>query len=229
MTTLTQPRISVNKLAEYMMSKAARQRRILRQRKYPDQDFQIGMYHREAAEAVGLYLANGGISSDVIEARIQSLEQQTPATIGTQRRINSNIEALERFLGMLDDFDLGEADVTLGEHAPPKLTFHNVQVSVRPNVILRGSVKGKSVVGGIKINFAKGFTFDADAAGYVSAAIQDFCKRHIATDQETVYPQYCQVFCVGGGEVFQGVKATKARLKDIEDTCLNIADIWPNI
>lgn len=51
---INEPRISVNKLAEYMVSKAARQRKLLRDRKFPDPEFQMGMFHKEASEAVPL-------------------------------------------------------------------------------------------------------------------------------------------------------------------------------
>jgi hypothetical protein len=227
--SVNQPRISVNKLAEYMVSKAARQRRLLHDRKYPDEDFQIGMYHREASDAVSRYLATSGLSTEPIDKQILIIKQQSPDKIGTARRLNSNIEAMERFLDMLDDVSFGDAEPGLGEHAPPKLTFHGVDISVRPEIILRGERKGKKLIGAVKLNFAKGFCMNVESAGYVSAAVQEFCKRHVASDEEIVLSDYCSVIDVGSGQVFPGVKSTKSRLKDIEDTCQNIKDIWPNI
>lgn len=227
--SINEPRISVNKLAEYMVSKAARQRRILRDRKYPDPDFQMGMYHREASEAISRFLISDQISTENIDNQMQIIKQQTPDKIGTQRRLNANIEAMERFLDMLDDFDFGEATAFLGEHAPEKLTFHNVKVSVRPEIILRGTKKGKKVVGAVKLHFPKGFGMDEDAAGFVSAAVNEYCVRHVAQDDEKVLHEYCQVFDIGSGTVFAGVKATKNRLKDIAETCQNIEAIWSTL
>lgn len=227
--SINQPRISVNKLAEYMVSKAARQRKLLRDRKYPDEDFNMGMYHREASEAVSRYLASDQMSTSPIDSQIQILKQQTPVAVGTQRRIGSNIEALDRFLDMLDDFDFGDAVASLGEHSPQKLVFHNVEISVRPEIILRSVIKNKKVIGAIKLHFPKGFEMNTETAGYVSAATQEYCARYLAEPDETVNFAYCQVLDIGSGNVFPGVKATKSRLKDIEDTCRNIADIWPNL
>ncbi len=212
-----------------MVSKAARQRKLLKDRKYPDEDFNMGMYHREAAEAVSQYLASDQLSTDGIDNQIAIIAQQAPTSVGTQRRLNANIEAMERFLSMLDDFDFKSAEPSLGEHSPPKLTYHGVEISVRPEIILRGTVKGKPVIGCVKLHFPKGFCMTEETAGFVSAAVQEYCRRHIATSEEAVYPAYCQVFDVGSGQVFEGVKATKARLKDIEDTCQNIAAIWASI
>lgn len=226
---INEARISVNKLAEYMVSKAARQRRLLHDRKYPDPEFQMGMFHKEAAEAVARYLVSGGISTDPINNQIHIIKQLAPDKIGTQRRLNSNIEALERFLDMLDDLNIPDVDVQHGEHAAEKLTFHGVKISVRPEIILRGERKGKKLIGAVKLHFTKGFAMNEDSAGYVSAAVQEYCARHLAADDEVVYADYCKVIDVGGGNVFPGVKSTKSRLKDIEDTCRNIKDIWPNI
>jgi hypothetical protein len=212
-----------------MVSKAARQRKLLKDRKYPDEDFNMGMYHREASDAVSRYLISDQLSTDQIDNQISIIKQQTPTAIGTQRRLNANIEAMERFLDMLDDFSFSDSTPELGAHNPQKLSYHGVDISVRPEVILRGTIKGKSMIGAIKLHFPKGFEMTDETAGYVSAAIQEHCFRHVATPTESVNAAWCQVFDIGSGRVFAGVKATKSRLKDVEDTCRNIADIWPNI
>jgi hypothetical protein len=125
------PSISVNKLAVSIVSKAARKRSILKQRKYPDPEFNQGMYHREAADAIQGYIGEGAIDVGGINSVIARLNQQTPTKIGTIRRVNSNIAALERFLEMLDEIDLCGADPSNGHHSPPKLTIFGVIVSVR--------------------------------------------------------------------------------------------------
>ena len=195
-----------------------------------DPDFNVGMYHREASEAVASYLANGAIDATPINQRVQALAQLAPDKIGTARRVNANIDALERFSEMLDDIDLLGAEPTLAPHAPPKLTYHNVNISVRPEIILRGEgAKGKKFVGAIKLHFSKTHPHSKESAGYVSAVVQEFCSLHVAGEAETVHPGYCQVIDVASGNVFPGVKATAQRLKDIAAECQNIAGLWPTI
>src|SRR5688572_25506176 len=98
------PRISVNKLAEFIGARPARQRQILRDQKYPG-DFK-GMYYKEAAEAVSTCIASNLENTEVLDRAIRLLEQKTSEKIGTQRRISANIDALESFRLMLDDIDL---------------------------------------------------------------------------------------------------------------------------
>ncbi|WP_294244662.1 hypothetical protein [uncultured Sphingomonas sp.] len=226
---VNQPELSVNKLAEYIVSKGARQRKLLRDRKYPDPEFQMGMFHREASEAVRRYIADGCVDAVPIENQIAILKQQSPDKIGTIRRVNANIDALERFLDMLDDLGI-EGEPELASHTAEKITIHGVRISVRPEIIVRGTgPKGKKLVGAIKLHFSKSFQMTAEAAGYVSAVVQQFCKDHLLAPDEVLFSDYCKVIDIGSGNVFPGVKATTARMKDVSAECENIAGLWPTI
>jgi len=151
-----QPHISVNKLAEFIDAKAARQRQILRDQKFPT-DYK-GMYYREAAETIATVIASNLENTSIIEKTIASLEQQNPDKIGTQRRIQSNIDALETFEAMLDDVDLKGAKPSLGVHNPPKLVIQNVEISIRPEIVLTGTGKNKQpLVGALAYRPARPF------------------------------------------------------------------------
>lgn len=227
---VNKPSISVNKLGEYIVSKGARQRKILHDRKYPDPDFQIGMYHREASEAVASYIAAGAIDPSPLDKAFHSLGQLTPDKVGTARRINANIDALERFGTMLDDIKLMGAEPELGAHNPAKLTFHNVVISVRPEIVLRETVKGKMYVGAIKLHFSKSHPHSEESAGFVSAVVNEYCRIHVVGYSDAVVnAAFCQIIDVASGKVFPGVKATKQRLNDISAECQNIAALWPTI
>lgn len=224
------PELSVNKLAEYVCCRAGRQRRILHERKYPDPEFSTGMFHREAADAVTKYLADGCIDASPITAKLAALGQLKPDKIGTARRINANIDALDRFADMLDEIDFQGATPSLGAHSPPKLTFHGVKVSVRPEIILRAQgPKGQPLVGAVKLHFTKTHCHDGESAGYVSAAVQEYLRCHLIQGDEVVASHLCPVIDIGSGQVFPGVKATAKRLKDIEAECQNIQALWPTI
>jgi hypothetical protein len=227
---VNQPTISVNKLAESIISKAARKRKILMDRKYPDPEFSMGAYHRESEEAIQMYIAGGAVDTAPLDTALNVLNQQSPTKVGTIRRINSNIGSIEKFLEMLDHVDLKGADPELGENNPQKLKIHNVSVSVRPEIVLRGTgPKGVKFVGAIKLHMSSSDNFTEEAAGYVSAVVQEYTKQFLLRDGEIVQPTYCQVIDVGNGKVFQGVKSTAQRMKDIEAECQNIFGLWPTL
>jgi hypothetical protein len=149
MAVAKDPSISLNRLALYINSKSARQREILRQRKYPEEEFNLGTYHIESREAISQYLAEGADDTSTIHKRIQNLTQLAPTKVGTQRRVNSNIDVLERFLELLDKIDFKGGSPSLGQQNPPKLKIHNLPISVHPDIVLKGDgPKGKKYIGG---------------------------------------------------------------------------------
>lgn len=223
----TPPRISVNKLAEYHVAQGARQRSILRDQKFRNFG---GMYYAEAARAVTSCLASNLEDTSGISQQIRILEQQSPDTAGAMRRISSNIDALESFEEMLDDIDLKGATAELGEQRPDKLVMHGVNISVRPEIILRGTGKsGRKQVGALKVHFPRTFPLTVVSAGFVAAVLQRYSGDKLIEADEIVGPSYCFVIDIGSRTVHPPVKATAARLKGLESDCQNIAAIWPTI
>jgi hypothetical protein len=157
------------------------------------------------------------------------LEQANPEKVGTQRRVNANIDALETFESMLDAFDLKGASISLGAQFPPRLTCRNVEISVRPEIILRSAGKGKTkLIGASKLYFQRTYPLSEETAGYISAVLQEWCRACLP-DDGTVSDPLCYVIDVGAKMVWAGVKSTAARMKDVEACCQNIADLWPSI
>ena len=223
------PVISVNKPGEYVISRAARQRSLLRERKYPSEDYQHGSYYSESVNAIQKFLGNGAIDPRVVENEIASLNQRTPSRIETIRRINSNIDRLNRFLDMLDDIDFKNGVPEVNRKSDD-VTLHGVRITVKPLIVLRGAGPRKQeLVGAMMLHMSVHTNFNEEAAGYVSAIVQEYCKRFLVRTNELVHAPYCQVIDVGNQTVWQGVKSTRRRMKDIESECQNIKALWESI
>ncbi len=222
------PRISVNKLGQYIVSKAARQRSILYDQKFPA-DY-ITAYYKDAEEAIALFIASGMTDMKILENRIASLGQQAPQNIQQQRQILGNIEAIETFTTLMDQVAacFGNAKPRLGEQQPPRLKIMNVEVSVRPEIILVGSGAKGATVGAVKLHFPKTNPLTADACGYISAAAQMFCDAHLSGIGAPDY-RLCSTVDLASGAVYAGVKSVKLRQKDIEAACQQIFNLWPTI
>lgn len=220
------PRISLNKLAEFMTATIPRQRRIIRDQKFPP-DYLV-TYYREAQEAVAACIASDLSDIGAITRAINILNQQTPDTVGAQRRLVSNVDALESFLDMLDVVNLQEASPTLAPNDAPKLIIRNVEVSVRPEIILRMEGRNGPSVGALKIHFPKTNPLNQQAAGYVSAVLQEWAQAHLSNEGQ-VSGNLCMVIDVGSQSFFEGVRATRRRMQDIQDACSTIAALWPTI
>jgi len=222
------PRISVNKLAEYIVSRGTRQRQILRDQKFP-QDFKV-TYYKEAEEAVSACIASNFEDLTSVQRAITLLEQRSPESVGLARRLSKNVDALETFASMLDEIDLKGGVPELGQRFPPKLSIQNVEVSVRPEIVLRGTGRGgRQLLGAMKVHFPRTFPLNQEAAGIISAIMQRYTRDCLARDGEEPYGPYCSVIDVGSRRFYEGVRATNQRMREVEAECRNIAAIWSSI
>ena len=222
------PRISVNKLGEYITCKAARQRAILYDQKFPS-DY-VTPFYDDASEAVSLFIADGMENPAVLERRIKLLEQSPTNTGWQQRRMLGNIEAIETFMSMMDALDLSGISCQLGSQSPPRLPIRNVEVSVRPEVILsRPSAKGRGrSVGALKLHFPKTNPLSEEAAGYVSAVATRFCECNLM-EEGTPDSRLCFVLDLASAQFYPGVQSVRRRLKDVEAACEQIFNLWDTI
>ncbi|MEZ5691158.1 MAG: hypothetical protein R3D71_05800 [Rickettsiales bacterium] len=221
-----EPRISINKLGEYLVSKANRQRLILRDQKFP-KDY-ITSYYKEAAEAISLFIADNMQDFSILEKRKLILEQKPTSSIQNVTRISKNINAIDNFLNMIDDIDFMGADLRLGD-VSGHIKIKGVKVSVKPDIILTGNgTKGKKLVGGVKLHFNETHPLNVEAGGYISAALQIYCRNNLA-HEGLPYPKYCMTIDIGSNKVYSGVQAIAKREKDIEAACEQIYNLWSSV
>jgi hypothetical protein len=205
-----------------MIAPPPRQRTIIRDQKYPS-DYK-GPYHREALEVISSCLGNGLTDLSSLDRQISILRQKVPATPQAQIRINTNIEAIEAFENMLDEIRLDGLDLSLAPNSAPPLIIRNVEISVRPEIVVHA--KGKS--GAFKIHLSKTFSLDEKAAGYISALMQEWCTQN-SYDVGPPDGNLCRVLDIGSRRFYPGVKSTRRRIQDIEQACETIATLWPTI
>jgi hypothetical protein len=84
------------------------------------------------------------------------------------------------------------------------------------------------LVGALKLHFPRTFPL-GESAGYVSALLQEYSKDHLVAGNGEAFGPYCCVIDIGSKTFCAGVKATVARMKDVEAACQNIAGLWPSI
>jgi len=221
------PKLSVNKLCEYTGAKATRQRQILRDQKFPG-PFK-GMFYREATEAITACLASSLEDLEPLSRAVRQLEQMPAEKVGTQRRISANLDAIEAFQSMLDEISLDGVTPTLAANSAPLLQFQNVQISVRPEILLTApGKKTGALIGSIKLHFSRSFCLDGETSGLVSAVLQEWHRTH-QPNEGMPSGSMCYVIDVGTKRVWPGVKSTTARMKEVTSQCQNIAALWPTI
>jgi hypothetical protein len=221
------PRISVNKLGEFIVSKPRRQAKIIYDQKNPS-DY-IVIYYKDAQEAIAKLIADGMEDVGALERQIRTLDQREVVTVYDSRRVAGNIETIETFLAMLDDVGLKGGSARVGDNSLPRMTIAGVEVSVRPELVIsEQGAKGRTLIGGAKLHFPRTNPLTEEAAGYVSAVTQMYCEDCLH-GEGTPFGPYCPVIDVASGRFWPGARSIADRKKEIEQACAHIAALWPTI
>jgi hypothetical protein len=225
-TTRRVPRISVNKLGEYMTATPLRRRRIVEDQKRP-KGFILPRY-TEAQDAITKYLAGGKPDEGRLLSEIERLVLAPSATEWESDRKRLASEALQSFLEMADAIDLDGLSGTVGRNDQPRLSIGGLEVSVRPEVLLSGTDRhGRPTAGALKLYFSKTSPLTEDSAAYIAAAVQAFVEAHLQPAHAE--PRNCRVIDVFGQKVYTAPRASARRRNDLAAACEEIARAWEQV
>ena len=215
-------RISLNKLGEYLQANPGRRKRIVGDAKNP-QRFIVTRY-ADAKDAIKLYFTSG-YDVDVLNESIENHEgKETTSEFQEQDQMLS-IELLEIMLD-LDLPDLIDFEVAAYDGANPKLNISEVEVSVNPDLIIRGNRKGQDVVGAIKVHVSKSNQLGEEGAKNIATVLKKFVEDHVAKDNERVAFDLCVSVDTFGKSFETAPRSFKRRMTYIEAACEEIALWW---
>jgi hypothetical protein len=222
-TTRRAPRISVNKLGEYMTATPLRRRRIVQDQKRP-KGFILPRYN-EAQDAITKYLLGGKQDAGLLLSEIERLNLAPSATEWESSRKRLASEAMQSFLEIADDIDLAGLQATLGGNIQPRLSIGGLEVSVRPEILLGGTDRqGEPIAGALKLYFSKTNPLTQDSAAYIATAVHAFVEAHMQPAHAD--PRHCRVIDVFGRKVFTAPRASARRRNDLAAACEEIARAW---
>jgi hypothetical protein len=219
----TRPRMSLNALASYLTGTPTRRRSILAQQKRPAP---VGMaYYQLAQEAIARFLVSP--ERDELQL-VETLRQWHAAPINSEHdrhRWQSNIEAVESFAEFHRQLRWPGFSATRGGNRQPKLEFGGLELSVRPDVLLRRtSPRFGELIGAVRLYFGKHEPLSEQAARYSSAVLLEFLRQHHADLQPS--PKHTLMVDVFGQKVFQAPASSHRLLSDVKNACMEIARMW---
>jgi hypothetical protein len=218
--------ISINQLAEFSRSTEAARRRIIKQQLTPNKV--LIPWYQLAKAASKKYLLDVKNSQPLKDA-IAVLIQRVPANKrqSTDRKVS--IEALELVEIIKKPALLSEIRYELIIPGNKKIRIANVDITVAPDVIIKGTYKGKTIYGAVKIHICKTKPFDLAQSKYVSALLNKFLIDNIAKPGEVVIPQLCLSMDVFAQRIVSSSDDTTAEIKEIKRLCEEVKKIWSGI
>ncbi len=222
----TLPRISVNKLGEYLVAKASRRRRILEDAKRPP-DF-IAPRYRDFYDAGPRFLASSTLDDNIIATAIDSIQSRPVGSEWDEQNKVLNTDLLTNLLDIPDLLDIERYEVEELPDAPITMTIGEVEVSVRPELHLRITQRGRELSGAIKLYTPKSFPLNQESGDYIATLVHRYCAQADIGGVEVDY-RHCYVVDVPAREVYTAPRSYSRRMSDIEAACLEIAALWPQI
>ena len=220
------PRISVNKLGEYLTCSASRRRRILEDAKDP-KSFIVPRFNDFYAIATQ-YLVSNPLNDGIITAAIEKIQSRQPCTDWEEHNKMLNVDLLGNLMDIPDLLPLNGLTMTALPLSQDDLTIAGVAVSVRPEIPIRGSDRGRDVIGALKLHVPKSFSLDDETADYVATTVQQHLATYPPCGGDIDY-RLCFVADVPSRAVFAAPRSFTRRRKDIEAACEEIAARWPSL
>lgn len=216
------PRISVNKLGEYLTASPTRRRRIVEEQKAP-KPF-ITTRYSDAREEIVRYVAEGMINEERMIAAADRLRESDESSNFTKMDKAASADAIESFLEITDKLDIeGTVPTAVEKTDAMHLELAGVSVSVRPEVILKDPKTGRPV-GAIKLHFPKTTPLDSIASEHVAALLKVSLDNNFP--DASINAKRCIVVDVSTGSVVTAPKATKRRIENAVAACEEIHARW---
>jgi hypothetical protein len=210
-------KLSVKGFADFMTSGPAKQRNILRQYKYPDEDEAHAriLYYREARDRIAGY-HKGRESPDWLATQSGNLSSLAALSAGrTRARLNHNARALTAYHA-----HFGNREFEMLEDLVLRFTLEEVTITVAPDLHVREGGVEKM----IRLEFGKDHPPERLIKIIAQLMYQTASDAGMNLKSSSVL-----CFDVPRGSVYKGAAVRSRLMKDIEATCQNISALWPSI
>jgi hypothetical protein len=154
-TIASNPRISANKLGEFLTTQSpVRRRGIIRDQKHPSSV--VVPRYRQATDPIEAFLASGGVDVAGMVAKIDALRAATGGSDWHADDNKNTADALEKFLEIFELLPADGFTYIRGANEVPRLIIAGVSISVRPDFLIHFQRRGKDSVGSLKIHYIRG-------------------------------------------------------------------------
>lgn len=216
------PRISLNKLGEYLTATPSRRKRIIQDQQDP-KPF-IAARYADARSEIVQFLASGMVDDSNLIAAAKRLRLDRSGTEFAYQDRLASADAIENFLEASEQIELGDLVVVPAENSlSESMQVSGVAVSMRPDAYLKDPVTG-DIKGAIKLHFPKTTPLTEMAAGYVGAAIKVFLQQN--KNSPVVDYRKCYVVDVSTQTVSSAPKSHIRKMNDIVAACEEIDARW---
>jgi hypothetical protein len=219
------PRISVNKLAEFIVAKPQRGKRIVYDAKQPAPP--ITTMYKEARESMTDFILGLKTRADIL-AEIKAYKNKQGTKPSQTNKYKSCALALEALL-RIDFNPIKGNNFKKYDSRRKYLIIKGVEVSVAPDLIVEKAKAGSGSVGSLKLHIVQTNPLSVEAQSYVGVILQKFAEQYFSDTQIDASNKLCFSVDVFKGDIVVAPASYGRKMADIEAACEMIALIWPTV
>ncbi len=221
----TDPRISLNKLAEYLVASPRRRRRLILDQ-IETVVYKTGWYGRARA-VLQRFICDPARTPDFLKAaavRLRDRASEPDVDKFDAQCLRGSARAIEAFLPIAEDFRYEDAIAVPGARRDSFLNVSGVRVSVAPDISIIAPGTERRI-GGVKLHFGVTYPLNQEARRYAVAILFSFIEATGGTPLSGL----CDAVDVFTATYESAPRAIKRRLEDVEAACEEIAERWPRL
>ena len=225
-----QPRISVNKLGEYMVQPdSSRRRKILSDQKYFEASKPIAIQYSDARRAIVGALHNGTLDPARILRESTRLASDKSGTAKALSNRANDVAALDAFLSLLPSLPKG-AVWSAAPRSPALMSFGGLSVSVAPEFFIQLNRGGTQAIGAVKLHFPKkeDRKLGKEGSQLVAIVLNQWLAAHGPKGRRIAH-DLCLSVDVFRKTVYHAPKGQARLLARIDDSCTEILARWPTV
>jgi hypothetical protein len=230
----SKPKISINKLVEFMEALPSRQREIVDNQKNPQANKPKMTWCSRARKAIIQFFADGCASEaaldeeiERLQAEIEGLDEKDPKKLESKTsKLQVEIDAINSFKGLQTKIGLKKAIFSKVSKKPKYLDIAGVNISVRPEIAIL--TRRWKHIGCLKLYFTKNTRLSQTEADLLCSALHEYVCVHLSPDRSAI-PMACIAIDVFGQKVFSATRKISVYSKKLRDCCQDISEIWREV
>jgi hypothetical protein len=219
------PRLSSSQLGEYLLASANRRRSIISDAKYPSA--LKTTFYDDARKAIVEQFAGRDHALNRADTAIVQKLQDTSLSAWARNNLKKSSEAINVFRNTVDKMGLHKIGFTIARKQASVLPIVGVRISVSLDLHARQVTRdGEERLGGAILVLSQ---TDSEMQARCEAVAVLVYRLVSAATPAVVDPSLCLAIDVFGGKVYRAKRQHKTLMKSIENSCNEVAAIWPRI
>lgn len=220
------PRLSDNKLADYMGASEQRKRSILQSCKY--QRIAAVIQHHDARKMIADSMTSGNIDVKMLTEKLEIYEGKITDTDHEEEVKAHNIDYVKSVLSM------GSPQVNGSEftkcQSNKKVDMNGTMISFFPELLVtRTNKRNNRKIGAINFRYSKSAKLPENVAEYQSALMFGVLRDEPFEAESTPEHALCQTFDAFNGKLYQAPSNSIYLFNEMKAACAGISQQWQNI